>query len=96
MDLTAEASTRGCVDTLVRTRGILNDIISFRDSRFMSDFWGSLMAQLGIKCSQSTAYHPQADCQAENVNAVVNCYLNAYVARHPMELDSLLPLAGFT
>jgi len=43
----------------------------------MSDFWESLTAQLGIKCSHSTAYHLQTDGQAENQNALVERYLKA-------------------
>jgi len=64
--------------------------------RFMSDFWGSLTAQLGIKRRPSTAYYLQTDSQAENLNAVVERYLKAYVALCPKEWDHLLPLAEFT
>jgi len=60
---------------LVRNRAIPDDIISDWDTRFMSDFWGSLTAQLGIKRHHSTAYHPQTEGQAENLNAVVERYL---------------------
>jgi len=62
----------------------------------MSDFWGSLTSQLGIKCRHSTTYYLQTDGQAENLNAVVECYLKAYVAQCPKEWDHLLPLAKFT
>jgi hypothetical protein len=80
----------------VRNRGIPDDIISDRDTRFMSDYWGSLTARLGITCHHSTAYHPQTDGQAENLNAVVERYLKVYVAHRPTEWDRLLPLAEFT
>jgi len=76
-DLTAEVFAREFIDMWVRKRGIPDDIISDRDTRFMSDFWGSLTAQLGIKRRHSTAYHPQTDGQAENLNAVVERYLKA-------------------
>jgi transposase InsO family protein len=95
-DLTAEAFAKDFIDMWVRNRGIPDDIISDRDTRFMSDFWGSLTAQLGIKRRHSTAYHPQTDGQAENLNAVVERYLKAYVAQRPKEWDRLLPLAEFT
>jgi len=95
-DLTAEVFAREFIDMWVRNRGIPDDIISDRDTRFMSDFWGSLTAQLGIKRHHSTAYHPQTDGQAENLNAVVEHYLKAYVAQRPKEWDRLLPLAEFT
>jgi len=95
-DAMAEAFPRECIDMWVRNKGIPDDIISYREMHFMSDFRGSLTAQLGIKHCQSTAYHPQTAGQAENLNAVVLRYLKAYVAQHPNEWDRLLPLAEFT
>lgn len=80
----------------VRNGRILDDVISDRDVRFMSDFWGSLIAQLVIKHCQSTAYHPQTDGQAENLHAVVECYLKGYMTQHPKESDCLLLLAECT
>jgi len=60
-DQNAEAFARELIDLCVRDRGIPDDIIPDRDMRFMSHFWGSLTAQLGIKHSHSTADHPQTD-----------------------------------
>jgi len=54
MDRTAEAFPRECIDMGVHTRGILDDIISDRDMHFMSHIWGSLKAQLGMKCCHRT------------------------------------------
>jgi len=39
MDLTAEAFPREFIDIGVQNRGILDDIISDRDTHFMSDIW---------------------------------------------------------
>jgi transposase InsO family protein len=95
-DLTAEAFAIDFIDMWVQNRRIPDDIISDRDTRFMSYFWGSLMAQLGIKHRHSTAYHPQTDGQAENLNTVVERYLKAYIAQCPKVSDRLPPLAEFT
>ncbi|GJY97946.1 putative reverse transcriptase domain-containing protein [Tanacetum coccineum] len=38
-------------------------IISDRDSRFASGFWGSLQNALGTDLRMSTAYHPETDSQ---------------------------------
>jgi len=62
----------------------------------MSDFWGSLKAQLGIKQRHSSAYDRQTDSQVEDLNAVVEHYLKAYVVQRPKQWDRLLPLAEFT
>jgi transposase InsO family protein len=76
-DLTTEVFAREYIDMWVRHRGIPDDIISDRDKCIMSNLWGSLTAQLGIKRRHSTAYHPGTDGQAENLNAVVEGYLKA-------------------
>jgi len=80
----------------VRNAGIQDNINSDRDMRFMSDFWGSLKAQLGIKCRNSTAYNLQTDSKAENLNAVIERYLKAYVAHRPNQWKRGLQLAEFT
>jgi len=76
-DITAEAFAREFIDMWVRNWVIPHTIIFDRDSCFMSDFWGSLTAELGTKLRHSTAYHPLTDSQAEIHNAVVERFLNA-------------------
>jgi hypothetical protein len=95
-DLTAEAFAKDFIDMWLQNRGIPDDIISDRDMCFISDFWSSATAYLGIKHRQGTAYHPQTHGQAENLNTVVERYLKVYVMQRPTEWDPLLPLAEFT
>ncbi|KAJ8747041.1 hypothetical protein K2173_011271 [Erythroxylum novogranatense] len=46
------------VDEVVRLDGVPVSIVSDRDPRFTSRFWGSLQTALGTKLSFSTAFHP--------------------------------------
>jgi predicted transposase YbfD/YdcC len=62
----------------------------------MLDFRGTLMAQLGIKCHHSTAYHLQTDSQAEKLNTAVECYLKVEQFLHPKDWDHFVPLVEFT
>jgi len=43
---------------IVKLHGVPISIISDRDPRFTSKFWGSLHQALGTKLHLSSAYHP--------------------------------------
>jgi hypothetical protein len=42
---------------VVTTEGLSNEWITNRDSKFMSHFWQTLIARLGVKYKASTAYY---------------------------------------
>jgi len=42
---------------VLRLHGVPNDIVSDRDARFVSIFWGKLQKALGTKLKMSTAFH---------------------------------------
>ena len=65
------------VREIVRLHGVPRDIVSDRDSRFMSAFWGSLQRALGTRLHFSLAYHPQTDGQTEIVNQILEDMLRA-------------------
>ena len=50
---------------IVSMHGMPETIISDRGTTYMSKFWQTLTAQLGIKHKCSTAFHPQTDGQTE-------------------------------
>jgi hypothetical protein len=62
-----------------RLHGLLKNIISDRDSRFIGTFWRELFRLVGIELAPSTSYHPQTDGQTEIVNKWVEGYLRNYV-----------------
>jgi hypothetical protein len=41
--------------------GLPSDIVSDRDSRFMSEVWKEFLQLSGIQPRMSTAFHPQTD-----------------------------------
>ena len=50
---------------VVKLQWVPERIVSDRDGRFTSRFWGQVQAALGSRLQFSTAYHPQTDCQSE-------------------------------
>ena len=46
---------------IFRLHGMPREIISYRNTKFTSSFWKSLMAGLETKLLFSTTYHPQND-----------------------------------
>ena len=49
------------VDEIVRLHGVPACIVSDRDPRFTSHFWGGVQKALGIRLNFSTAFLPQTD-----------------------------------
>ena len=66
------------VNNVLRLHGLPRDIVSDRGSIFVSQFWTSLMKNLNISQSLSSAYHPQSDGQTERVNQSLEQYLRIY------------------
>ena len=67
------------VDEVVRLHGAPVSIVSDRDARFTSKFWGGLQKAMGTTLDMSTAFHPQTDGQTERVNQVMEDMLRACV-----------------
>ena len=64
------------------SRGFLpSRLITDRDPRFVSDFWGALMNHLRVECKLVSAYHQQAD-PAERYIQTVQTLLRLYVVQH--------------
>ena len=55
------------IKEIVRLHGIHVSIISDRDPRFTSRFWGKLQEALSTRLNFSTTFHPQTDRQSERV-----------------------------
>ena len=67
-----------------------HSIVTDHDSRFLSDFWKSLMTSLGIRHILPTARHQQTNGLAEKIVQLVKNALRKLVTR-TSRLESLLP-----
>lgn len=92
-DFTAKQLGHIIVDRLVRNHGIPKTIISDRDKLFTSNYWTTLMADIGTKRKLSTAYHPETDGQTERTNQTMITYLRLYSNQNQDNWVLLLPMA---
>ncbi|CAJ0967229.1 unnamed protein product [Ranitomeya imitator] len=80
---------------VVRLHGIPENIVSDRGSQFVSRFWLSFCAKMGIDLSFSSAFHPQTNGQTERTNQTLETYLRCFVSADQDDWVSFLPLAEF-
>jgi hypothetical protein len=66
---------------IVRLHGVLNTIVSDRDTKFLIHFWRCLWSKLGTKLLFSTTCHPQTDGQTEDVNRTLSTMLRAVLKK---------------
>ena len=76
----------------VRCHGIPKNIVSDRDSKFISHFWQALSKLLNIKLKMSSTDHPQSDGQSERTNRTVIEMLRALVNERGSNWLQFLPL----
>ncbi|GBG59639.1 hypothetical protein CBR_g49903 [Chara braunii] len=69
----------------ITNQGVPEDIVSDRDTRFMSAFWTSLMAESGTTMKPSSARHPQTDGQTERAHQTAQMMLRTLI--HPDQKD---------
>lgn len=83
------------VYNVVRPHGVLKDIVSDRDSQFLSNFWQKLQTTLGTKLNFSTTFHVMSDGQMEMTIQTLEDMLYAYVMEWQGNLDSHMSLVEF-
>ena len=80
---------------IVSRHGVPVSIVSDRDPRFTSNFWGSLQERMGTQLRLSMAYHPQTDGQSERTIQTLEDMLRAVVMDLKGSWDDHLPLVEF-
>ena len=83
------------IEEIVRLHGIPMSIISDRDPRFTSRFWGKLQEALGTRLNFSMAFHSQTDGQSKIVIQVLEDMLRSCVVDYEDSWDRHIPLIEF-
>ena len=92
---TAPVLTYIILQELISNHGLPKEFITDWDKLFMSKFWRTLTAELGIWHKLFTAYHSQTDSQTERMNQTVETYLQHYVSKTQENWVQLLSTAQF-
>ena len=79
------------IKEIVRLHGIPVSIISDRDPRFTSRFWGKLQEAMGTRLNFSTAFHPQTDGQSERVIQILEDMLRSCAIDYEGSWDRHIP-----
>ncbi|KAE8244416.1 hypothetical protein A4X13_0g6611 [Tilletia indica] len=90
---TAEDTARRFIQHAYPWTGLPNKLISDRDVRFTSEFWKTMVKELGITHAMSTAYHPQTDGQVERLNQQLRILLRNTIALDQHDWPDKLPSA---
>ena len=83
------------INEIVRLHGIPISIISNRDLRFTSRFFGKLQEAIGTRLNFSTTFHPQTDGQSKRVIEVLEDMLRSCVIDYEGSWDRHIPLVEF-
>jgi hypothetical protein len=70
-------------------------IVSDHDTKFLSYFWKTLWAKLGMKLLFSITWHPQTDGQMEVVNRALSILLRSLIKKNLREWEECLPHIEF-
>ena len=81
---TAQAFATLFVCEYMRLHDVPEEIVSDRDSHFISDFWAAVMTTWNSKILTSISFHSQTDGQTEKANDVVDTYLKSFCAHNSL------------
>src|SRR5882724_12524678 len=78
-DIDAEDLAHIFLSQVLVKHGTPTEIFSDQGKHFISRFWWLLCQLLSIKANLWTAYRPETDSQTEQVNQILEQYLQVYV-----------------
>ena len=83
------------VQHIVRLHGVPKSIVSDRDTRFTSKFWGCLQVAIGTRLKFSSIFHLQTDGQSEKTIQILKDMLRVCLINFSRSWEKYLPLVEF-
>ena len=90
--LTAKGAAEMMYREVVRLHGMIEVLVTDRDTRFTASFWQELWRLVGVKLAMGTAYHPQTDGQTERENRTIAQVIRTIIREDQEEWDTKLPV----
>jgi hypothetical protein len=91
--ITALRAAQLFLQNVWKVHGLPRSVVSDCGPQFVVEFTQELYRLLGITLLTTTAYHPQADGQTEQVNQELEQYLRVFINEWQDDWDELLPTA---
>ena len=95
-DVNSKQIARLFFDNIFRLHSIPNSVVSDRGTQFISEFTRALAELVGIQQKISTSFHLQTDGQTEQINAIVEQFLQGYCNYQQDNWSELLTFAEFS
>jgi hypothetical protein len=80
---------------IARLNGVLEVIVSDRDSKFTLNVWKGLFKGFGTNLDFNKVYHPKLDGKIERINQIIEDILRMYVMDQPSRWEDYLHLVEF-
>ena len=76
-DITADSCVEGLLHGWIARYRVPDDLVADRGAQFTSALWWQVHDLFGISCSNTTAYHPQANGMIERIHRQLKAALMA-------------------
>jgi hypothetical protein len=80
---------------IVQLHKVPKSIVSYKNVKFLSNFWKVLLGKLGIKLLFSTICHPQTNRQTEIVNRTLTQLLRVVIQKNLKNWEDCLSFIEF-
>ena len=77
--ITSKATANLFLQEVFSRHSLPKEVIYDRGPQFISRFWSQFLKGLSIKPCRSSGYHPQSDGQTEQINQILEQYLQCFV-----------------
>lgn len=95
-DATAETTCRAFLESAICVYGVPKELVTDRNTNFISKLFQTLCKLLHVSQIQTTAYHPQSNGALERCHRTLKEYMRTYVCENLDDWDENIQYFAFT